>query len=137
MALFSATWASRKAFSALRRFSSRVGEIDFGLGDVEFRFRPDLEKRPGLIEVMLKLSHDLLADIPIPLRLQKSVVGLFDTEDHLGADVLQIRTEGIPVQLLDLHLRGGPAEIVEVLAQRDGGRVAVVDESPDLRRPAP
>jgi hypothetical protein len=67
--------------------------------------------------VLLELSHRLPGDIPVPSGLEQPEVGLLDPEAHLGADVGEIRTEGVAAELLDLHLGLGPAEVVEILAE--------------------
>ncbi len=110
----------------LEEVQLRVGKIDIGLGDVKFRFCADLEKRFGLFKMLLELSHDLSGDVPVTPGLEKPVVGLLDCEDHLDEDVIEIRTEGVPIEFLDLHLCGCFTEIIDVLAQGDAGGVTVV-----------
>ena len=83
---------------------------------------------------MPELFHRLPGNIPVPAGPEKFEVGLLHPENHLRANGIQIRTGGVPLELLDLDLRGGLAEVVEILAQIEPGGVAVVNLRPARRR---
>jgi len=91
MAVLSPTMARRTRYPPLE-VEHCVGEIDLGLGHVEFGFEADLEKGLCPVEVLAQLFNHFRETTRFALRLQESPVSLLDCKGHLRADVVEIRT---------------------------------------------
>jgi hypothetical protein len=76
--------------------------------------------------VELELFDRLFHDVAIAFGLQDAVISLFDAKDGLLEHGLDIGNGGAIVQPLNSDLSRRPAEIEDVLAEVEPGRIRIV-----------